>query len=117
MAPSVLTSRNDTQRLQKNTLEVTPKKVLHDLCGRQFVGKIAQKRFGQICGNSGKNLRTPKNLPAPTPMMKMHLRLHYPLLKGHRGKCSCHASILRRPCAYYSTISLLVVVGYNVSLK
>jgi len=58
-----------------------------------------------------------KNLRAPTPMIKKHLRLHCPLLKGQRVKCSCHASILRRPCAHYSTLSLLVVVDYNVRLK
>jgi len=29
-----------------------------------------------------------------------------PLLKGQRRKCSRHASILRRPCAYYSTRTL-----------
>jgi len=25
------------------------------------------------------------------------------LFKGQRGQCSRHASVLRRPCAYYST--------------
>ena len=29
-----------------------------------------------------------------------------PLLKGQRRKCSRHASILQRPCAYYSTRTL-----------
>jgi len=32
------------------------------------------------------------------------------------GQHSRHASILRRPCAYPHPLSLLVVVGYNVSL-
>jgi len=33
-----------------------------------FVGKVAQKIFGQVWENSGKILRTPKSLPPPTPM-------------------------------------------------
>jgi len=55
--------------LQKNTPRpflshltpfVTLKKDL-DLCWRKFKGKVAQKRFGQVWGNSGKNpLQTPK---------------------------------------------------------
>jgi len=57
-AQRCLTSKNGTQRLQKSTwrpfLEVTPTKGLHDLCGRKFVGKIAQKTF------RAKILRTPK---------------------------------------------------------
>jgi len=28
---------------------------LHDLCGRKFVGKVAQKLLGQVWENSGKN--------------------------------------------------------------
>ena len=49
-------------------LEVTPKTDLHVLCGRKLWAKGAQKLFGKAWGNSGKNLRLPKNLPAPTPM-------------------------------------------------
>jgi len=81
-------------------------KICKQNCTEDFSGK-----FGEI---RAKILRTPKNLPAPAPMMNRHLRLHCPLLKGERGKRSCHASVLQRPCAYYSTLSSLVVVGYNV---
>jgi len=35
---------------------------------KTFKQKSAQNFFGQVWGNSGKILRTPKNLPAPTPM-------------------------------------------------
>jgi len=49
-------------------LEVSSKKGLHDLCGRKFVGKVAQKLFGQIWRNLGKNPSHPQSLPAPTPM-------------------------------------------------
>jgi len=31
------------------------KKGLHDLCGRKSVAKVAQKLFGKVWGNSGKN--------------------------------------------------------------
>jgi len=31
-----------------------------------------------------------------------------PLFKGQRRQCSHHASILRRPCAYYATRTLFV---------
>jgi len=32
---------------------------------------VAQNFFGQVRGNSGKIIRTPKSLPAPTPTCKM----------------------------------------------
>jgi len=35
------------------------KKGLSDLCGREFVGTIAQKTFREVCGNSGKNPSKP----------------------------------------------------------
>jgi len=61
-------------------LEVTPKKGLDDLCGRKFVGKIAQKNFSvKFEEIRAKILRTPKNLPVPTPVMKRYLHLHCPL--------------------------------------
>jgi len=41
-------------------LEVTPKTHLHDLCGRKLWAKGAQKLFGKVWGNSGKNLSHPK---------------------------------------------------------
>jgi len=39
-------------------------------------------------------------------LMKRHLPPLAPLLKGQRGKCPRHASILSRPCAYHSTHTL-----------
>jgi len=65
--------KNYAQRLQKNTwrrfLEVTPKKGFHDLCGREVVGKVAQKNFsGKFGAIWAKILRTTKNWPAPTPV-------------------------------------------------
>ena len=115
-----LTSKNGDQGLHKNTwrpfLEATPKKLLRDLCGRKFVGKSCTKILsGKFREIRAKILCTPKNLSAPTPT-KRHFCPVAPLLKGQKGKCFRHASIFRRPCAYYPTLSLLVVVGYNVPL-
>ena len=45
-------------------------------------------------------------MPASTPLMKSHLRPRCPLYERTEGKCPRHASILRRPCAYYSTRTL-----------
>ena len=43
-------------------LEVTPEKGIHDLCGRNFVGKIhTRKLFGQVWEIRTKILRTPEN--------------------------------------------------------
>ena len=55
-------------------LEVAPKRGLHDLCGRKFRGKNCTKKFRESLGKSGQNPWYPKNLPAPTPMTKRHLR-------------------------------------------
>jgi len=41
-------------------LEVTPKTVLHVLCGRKFVGKRRTKGFRESLGNSGKNPSHPQ---------------------------------------------------------
>jgi len=82
-------------------LEVTTKRGL-DISGRKFVGKSYTKTFRGIWGNSDKNPSHPKNLPALTPMTKMHLHLRWPLFKGQRDKCP----ILRHPCACYSTGAL-----------
>jgi len=41
-------------------------KDLRDLCGRVFVGKIAQNLIGKVWGNSVKILHTPKHSPPPT---------------------------------------------------
>jgi len=84
-----LTSKNGTKGLQKNTLrlflEVTPENIFMIFVGENLWAKIAQKLFGRVWGYLRKILRTPKNLPAPTPMMKRHLCLHCPLLKGRKG--------------------------------
>jgi len=84
-------------------LEVTPKRGLHDLCGRKFVGINCTKTFRASLGKFGQNPLHPKNLPAPTPMMKRHICPRCPLLKGQRGKDPRRTSILRLVCAYYST--------------
>jgi len=103
-------SKNGAQGLQKNTwrsfFEVTPKKRLNDLCGRNFVGKSCTKNWACL-GKFGKRFFGPQ---------KIWLLLHQwqkgtsdpitPLLKRQRGKCPRHASILQRPCAYYSTRAL-----------
>jgi len=65
---SCLVSNIGAQGLQKNTwrpfLEVTPKKVLNDLCGRKLVGESCTKTFpGKLGGNSGKNPSHPKACP------------------------------------------------------
>jgi len=49
--------------------------------------------------------------------MERHLRLRCHLSKGQMGQCPHHASILRRIMHVIPhALSLLVVVGYNVSL-
>jgi len=56
--------------------EVIPKKGLHDLWGKKFVGKVAQNFSGKF-GIRAKIFRTPKNLPAPTPVvLTMQLPQH-----------------------------------------
>ena len=54
-----------------------PKKGFHDLWGKKFVGTVAQNfsgKFGKIQANI---FRTPKNLPAPTPVvLTMQLPQH-----------------------------------------
>jgi len=61
-APRCLTSKNDAQRLLKNRwrpfFKATPKKGLHDLFVRKFVGKNCTKTFR---GNSGENLSHSEN--------------------------------------------------------
>jgi len=56
MAPSVaLFLRNDAQRLQNNMKTFFgghPKNGLHE---KTFAQKVAEKIFGQVWGNSGKN--------------------------------------------------------------
>ena len=76
-------------------------KGLHDLRGREFVGKSCTKNFSWKFGEiRAKILRHTKIFPAVKPMMKRHLRPVAPLLKGQRDECLRHASIFRRPCAF-----------------
>jgi len=56
-------------------LEVTPKKALHDLCGRKFVGKSRTKFSRASWGKSRKILRNPKNLLAPIPMRMIDISI------------------------------------------
>ena len=72
MAPNVCIKTHETFS------EVTPKRGLHDLCGRKFVGKSRTKTFRASLGKFGQNPSNPKNLPAPTPMMKRQLRPRRP---------------------------------------
>jgi len=62
------------------------KEVFMILVGENLEAKIAQKSSRANLGKSGQNPSYPKNFPAPTPMMKRHLRPVAPLLKGQRGK-------------------------------
>ena len=59
-----LTSKNGAQCLHKNTrdliLEVTPKRVLHDLCGRKFMGKSCTKTFRASLGKFVQNFAPQK---------------------------------------------------------
>ena len=87
-------------------MEVTPKKVFIIFVGEHFLAKVAQNFSGKFREIRAKILRNPKNLPAPKPMMKRRLRPVPPLLREQRGKFPRHVSILRRPCAYYSTHTL-----------
>jgi len=131
MAPSVLRLQKMAPRVCRKThedftLEVTPKKELHDLCGRKFVGKIAQKTFRASLGKFGQ-----KSFAVPKICLLLHLWWKgtsasiVPFWKGRGGNapaippfCSRHTSTpYRRPCVCYSILSLLVVVGYNVSPK
>jgi len=84
-------------------LEVTAKRGLHNLCGRKFISKSRTKNFSGKFGEIREESFAPKNLSAPTPMMKRHLRPRCPSLKGQRGKCPRRS---RRLCAYYFTRTL-----------
>jgi len=81
----------DVAWLQKMAPNICRKAQLRPLFSRShqkqvfifFVGENlwatgAQKLFGQVWGNSGKILRTPKNLPAPTPKLYIPRRLFFP---------------------------------------
>ena len=63
-AQCFLTSKNGTQYLHENTrdliVKVTPKRVLHDLCGRKFTGKSCTKTFRASLGKFAQNFTTQK---------------------------------------------------------
>ena len=82
------------------------KRSLWSLWEKIWGQKLPKKFFGQVWGNSGKNPSHSQNLPAPTPVMKRHFRLHWPSFARSEGEMPRHASILRRPCAHYSTRTL-----------
>jgi len=86
--------------------EVTPKRGVHDLEEDNWKAKVAQKLFGQVWGISGKILRTPKICLLLHLWWKGTSAPVAPVLEGQRRKCPRHASILRRPCVYYSTRTL-----------
>jgi len=88
-------------------MKLIPKSGLYDLCGRKFVGKSCTKNF------SGNFEEIRSNPSHPKICLLLHLWLKRtsapvaPLSKGKRRKCPRHAYILRHPCAYYSTHTLL----------
>ena len=125
-----LTSKNGAQGLQKNTwrpfLEVTQKKGLDDLSWRKIAGKSCTNNFSGKFGDMWAKNRIPK--------MCMLLHLWWkgtsapvaPLFERTEREMSRHASILRRPCAYYSTRTLftrccklqsvtVMNINYNIS--
>ena len=59
-----MTSKNAAQCLHGNTrdliLKVTPKRGLHDLCGRKFIGKSCTKTFRACLGKFGQNFAPQK---------------------------------------------------------
>jgi len=56
------------EKHMKTFLEVTPKKGLHDLCGRKVGGKIAQKAFRASLGKFGQ-----KSFALPKICLLLHL--------------------------------------------
>jgi len=90
-AQRCLTSRNGAEGLHKNTWRpffggYTKKRSSHDLCGRKFVGKSCTKNFSDKFGEIRAESFAPKNLPAPTPMMKRHLRPHCSFFERAEGE-------------------------------
>jgi len=51
---------------------------------------VAQNFFGQVWGNLGKNLRTPKTLPAPTPMSEQLLKMFKEAFLNREAKRQRH---------------------------
>ena len=54
-------------------LEVTPITVFMIFVGENLQANVAQKLFYPVWGIRGKILHTPKDLPAPTPMVGLYL--------------------------------------------
>jgi len=71
---------------------------------RQKLHKIFSGKFGEI---RAKTFATPKICLLLNLWWKSNSNLVAPLLKGQRDKCPGHASIFRRPYAYYSTRTLI----------
>jgi len=118
-----LTSKNGAQSLHKNTwrpfVEVTPKRGLHDLCGRKFVGKSCAKSFSGKFGEVRVKSFAPqkfacsytcdeKTLPPPLPLF----------WKGRGGNALAMPPFSDVPVhIILHALFLLVVVIYNVSLQ
>ena len=111
-AQSCLTSKNGTQK-SWTFLEVAPKKGLNDLCGTNFVSKTLNfpGKFGKV----GKMFRAPKNLPAPSPMLKRHLHTHCSPFERTGENAPVMPPFSGVPAILHA-LYLLVVVGCNVSL-
>ena len=86
--------------------------------GENLQAKVAQKKlFKKVWGNSDKSFAC-QNLPAPTPIMKRHLCSRCPSFE--RAVWKMPSSCLHSPaflCILFYVHSLLVVVGYSVSLQ
>jgi len=95
------------------------KKTYEDLSGGNTkMAKVAQKTFRASLGKFGKNPSHPTHLPAPTRMMKRHLRLVATLLKGQKGNGLAMPPFSSVPMhIILHALSLLAVVGYNVPLQ
>jgi len=61
------------------------KEVFMIFVGENLEAKVAQKTFRESLGKSRQNPSHPKNLPAPTPMMKRHLRPRCPSFGKAKG--------------------------------
>jgi len=90
------------------------KEVFMVLWKRIWRQKLHKKLFGQVWGNSGKILCTPKICLLLHLWWKGTSAPVAPLLKGQRRKCPRHGSILGVPVPIIlHALSLLVVVGYK----
>ena len=110
-AQRCLTSKNGTHGLHKNTWRLffggyTKKRCSWSLCEKICRQKLHKKVCGQVWGNSGEILRTPKFCLLLHLWWKGTSTPVAPLLKGQSGKCPRHTSILPCPCACYSSRTL-----------